>query len=85
MHGTQPARLYVQTRGGYREATKRRNFTARIEGNTMNLLWAVAVVFFVLWMLGFVAFHVTSGFIHVLLVLALITIVFQLVSGRRTT
>jgi hypothetical protein len=50
----------------------------------MNLLWAVAVVFFVLWLLGFAAFHVTSGFIHILLVLALITVVFQLVSGRRT-
>jgi hypothetical protein len=76
---------YVETRGRYREATKRRHFIARIEGKTMNLLWAVAVVFFVLWILGFAAFHVTSGFIHVLLVLALITIVFQLVSGRRTT
>jgi Family of unknown function (DUF5670) len=71
--------------GAYRAATRRKNLIARIEGNTMNLLWAVAVVFFVLWILGFAAFHVTSGFIHVLLVLALLTIVFQLVSGRRTT
>jgi hypothetical protein len=50
----------------------------------MNLLWAIAVVFFVLWILGFAAFHVTSGFIHILLVLALVAVVFRLVTGRRT-
>jgi hypothetical protein len=50
----------------------------------MNLLWAIAVVFFVLWILGFAAFHVTSGFIHLLLLLALVAVVFRLVTGRRT-
>jgi hypothetical protein len=51
---------------------------------TMNILWTFAVVFFVLWILGFAAFHVTSGFIHVLLMLALIAVVVRLVTGRRT-
>jgi hypothetical protein len=51
---------------------------------TMNLLWAVAVVFFVLWLLGFTAFHVTSGLIHILLVLALIAVLVRLVGGPRT-
>jgi len=50
----------------------------------MDFLWAVAVLFFVLWVLGFAAFHVTSGLVHVLLVLALIVVVFRLVTGRRT-
>jgi hypothetical protein len=50
----------------------------------MDLLWIIAVVFFVLWMLGFTAFHVTSGFIHILLVLAVVAVVFRLVTGRRT-
>jgi len=54
------------------------------EDETMDLLWIVAVVFFVLWMLGFAAFHVTSGFVHILLVLAVIAVVFRLVSGHRT-
>ena len=49
----------------------------------MNLLWAVACVFVVLWMVGFLAFHVTSGLIHVLLVLAVVAVVFRLVSGRQ--
>lgn len=51
----------------------------------MNLLWAVAVVFFVLWLLGFAAFHVTSGLIHILLVLAVIAVIVRLVSGGPRT
>jgi hypothetical protein len=50
----------------------------------MSLLWTIAVVFFVLWILGFAAFHVTSGFIHILLILALVAVAFRIVSGRRT-
>jgi len=50
----------------------------------MSLLWVVAVVFFVLWLLGFAAFHVTNGLIHILLLLAVIAVVFRLVTGRRT-
>jgi lipopolysaccharide export LptBFGC system permease protein LptF len=53
------------------------------EDAIMNFLWALAVALFVFWMLGFLAFHVTSGFIHVLLALAVIAVVFRLVAGRR--
>jgi hypothetical protein len=49
----------------------------------MNLLWAIAVVFFVMWMLGFVAFHVTSGLIHILLVLAVAVVLIRLITGQR--
>jgi hypothetical protein len=48
------------------------------------MLWALAVGFLVLWMLGFLAFHVTTSLIHVLLVLALIAVAFQFLRGRRT-
>jgi hypothetical protein len=48
------------------------------------MLWTIAVVLLVLWAMGFVAFHVTSGFIHLLLLAALASVVLQLVSGRRT-
>jgi hypothetical protein len=47
------------------------------------MLWALAVIFVVLWALGFVAFHVTTGFVHLLLVLALVVVAVQLLSGRR--
>jgi hypothetical protein len=56
---------------------------ARKEDEKMNLLWALAVVFFVLWMLGFAAFHVTSGLIHLLLVVAVAVVVIRLVMGQR--
>jgi hypothetical protein len=47
------------------------------------MLWALAVVLLVMWGLGFLAFHVTSGLIHLVLVVAVIVVVVQLVSGRR--
>ena len=49
----------------------------------LNLLWAIAALFLVLWILGF-AFHVTAGgLIHVLLVLAVISVLFRVISGRK--
>jgi hypothetical protein len=46
------------------------------------MLWTIAIVLIVLWALG-LAFKVTTGLIHLLLVIALVVIVFQLISGRR--
>jgi len=48
----------------------------------MDLLWALAFAFVVLWMLGFLAFHVTTAFIHVLLLVAAVAVVYRLVAGR---
>jgi hypothetical protein len=47
------------------------------------MLWTIAVVLLVLWALGFFAFHVGGGLIHILIVIALIVIVWRLVTGRR--
>jgi len=46
-----------------------------------NLIWTAAVVLFILWLLGFTV-HIGGGLIHLLLVLALIAIVYNLVTGR---
>ena len=46
------------------------------------MLWTVFVVLLVLWVLGF-SFHVAGSFIHLLLVVALIVLLFNLFSGRR--
>lgn len=46
-----------------------------------GILWAVIVVLFVLWLLGFVA-HVGGGLIHIVLVVALVLLVFNLLTGR---
>jgi hypothetical protein len=47
-----------------------------------KMLWTIVVVLLILWALGF-GFHVAGGLIHLLLVIALIVIVVNLVSGRR--
>ncbi|VWX52918.1 lmo0937 family membrane protein [Novosphingobium sp. 9U] len=47
------------------------------------MLFTIAAILVVLWLLGFVVFHVTSGVIHILLVLALIVGLVQLFRGRR--
>jgi hypothetical protein len=46
------------------------------------MLWTVFVIILVLWLLGF-SFHVAGGLIHILLVIALIVLIFNLLSGRR--
>lgn len=48
------------------------------------MLWTIAVILFVLWALGLFAFHVGSGVIHLLIVAAVIILLFQLISGRRS-
>jgi hypothetical protein len=44
----------------------------------------IAVVLVIAWLLGFAAFHVAGGLIHILLILAVISIVIHFVSGRST-
>lgn len=46
------------------------------------MLWTIFVVVLVLWLLGF-SFHIAGGLIHILLVVALIILVINLVTGRR--
>lgn len=47
------------------------------------MLTTVAIVLLVLWALGFFGGFVASGLVHILLVIALVVIVFRLLSGRR--
>ena len=48
-----------------------------------GILYTVAVILLVLWLLGFLVVHIGGGLIHILLVLAVIAVVYQLVTGRR--
>jgi hypothetical protein len=48
------------------------------------MLWTIFVVLLVLWLLGVVTSYTLGGFIHILLVLALVTLVFNIISGRRS-
>ena len=47
------------------------------------MLYTIAVVLLVLWLLGFFAFHVGSGLIHILLVVAIIMVLINVIQGRR--
>ena len=52
------------------------------EGNEM--LWTIFVILLILWLLGVVSSYTIGGFIHLLLLLALVVLIINLVSGRRT-
>ena len=47
------------------------------------MLWTIFVILLVLWLLGLVSSYTLGGFIHILLVLAVVVLVINLVSGRR--
>ena len=47
------------------------------------MLWTIFVILLVLWLLGLVSSYTLGGFIHILLVVAVVVLVIQLVSGRR--
>jgi hypothetical protein len=49
------------------------------------MLWTIAVILVVLWVLGLASAYTMGGFIHILLVLAVIAIIVQVIQGRRLT
>jgi hypothetical protein len=52
-------------------------------GETANMLETIAIVLVVLWLLGFVSSYTMGGFIHVLLIIAVIVVVIRVIQGRR--
>lgn len=48
------------------------------------MLWTIAVILLILWLLGLVTSYTLGGFIHVLLVIAVIVVVLNLIQGRKT-
>lgn len=47
------------------------------------MLWTIAVVLVILWLLGYVTSYTMGGFIHVLLVIAIVVVLFNVISGRK--
>lgn len=47
------------------------------------MLWTLAVILAVMWLLGMISGHVLSGFIHILLVLAIVSVLISVIQGRR--
>jgi hypothetical protein len=46
------------------------------------MLWMIVAILLIMWLLG-IGFHIAGGLVHILLVIALVVIVFNLLSGRR--
>jgi len=49
----------------------------------MDLLWTIAVILVILWLLGLVTSYTLGGFVHILLVLAIIVVLIRVIQGRR--
>jgi type VI protein secretion system component VasF len=48
-----------------------------------HMLWTIFLVLLILWLVGFIGFHVVAWYIHILLIIALVVLVIQLIGGRR--
>jgi hypothetical protein len=49
----------------------------------MDLLWTVAIILLIMWLLGLVTSYTLGGFIHILLVLAIVVVLIRVIQGRR--
>jgi len=49
----------------------------------MDLLWTIAIILMIMWLLGLVTSYTLGGFIHILLVLAIIVVLIRVIEGRR--
>lgn len=47
------------------------------------MLWAIAVILLILWLLGFIGGYAMDGFIHILLVIAIAVVLIRVIQGRR--
>jgi hypothetical protein len=47
------------------------------------MLWTIAVIMLVLWLLGLITAHTMGGFVHILLVVAIVIVLVRLIQGRR--
>jgi hypothetical protein len=48
-----------------------------------NMLWTIAIILIVLWALGLVSSYTMGGFIHILLVIAIVVVLIRIIQGRR--
>ena len=58
-------------------------FKATLIRNSVGMLYILAVVLIVLWLLGVVSSYTLNGFIHILLVIAIIVVLVRVINGRK--
>jgi Family of unknown function (DUF5670) len=47
------------------------------------MLWTIFVILLIMWLLGMVTSYTIGGFIHILLILAIVSLLIQIITGRR--
>lgn len=47
------------------------------------MLWTIAVIMLILWLLGLITAHTMGGFLHILLVIAIVVVLIRVIQGRR--
>jgi Family of unknown function (DUF5670) len=47
------------------------------------MLWTIAIILLILWLLGMVSFHALGSYVHILLLLAIIAVLIRIVQGRN--
>jgi hypothetical protein len=57
--------------------------TFQAKEGEMDLLWTIAIILLIMWLLGLVTSYTLGGFIHILLVLAIIVVLIRVIQGRR--
>jgi asparagine N-glycosylation enzyme membrane subunit Stt3 len=57
--------------------------TLQLRRKDIIMLWTIAVILIILWLLGLITSYTLGGFIHILLVLAIIVILYNVISGRK--
>jgi hypothetical protein len=84
-----PFHLYANGNPNRRFAPLSIRWAMRWDGNAVRrkesrrMLWTLFVILLIAWLVGLIGFHVVAWYIHLLLVLALVVLVIQLISGRR--
>lgn len=81
-----PLRIsHVRTTPHNPQASKVRSlqYADSVYAEVSGMLWTIFVILLVLWLLGVVSSYTLGGFIHILLVIALVVLLIQLISGRR--
>ena len=68
--------------GASRDSTLAKKLES-VLGKETTMLWTIFVILLVLWLLGLVTSYAIGGFIHILLVMAIVVLVIRLVQGRR--
>jgi uncharacterized protein DUF5670 len=76
-------RMAIAPAGRRRHGTRFDHSSRQSPGREKQMLWTIFVVLMVLWLLGVSSAYTLGGFIHILLLLALASVLIQIIQGRR--